>query len=80
MHSISRGFFRSYNQEKNSPCIRGHLSCRTGHELHMATRLELIDKLDKMPNHRVNFNWSRTAPIEGQFKDDDLGFIKTAQS
>ena len=75
MHSISRGFFRSYNQEKKL-----HLSCRTGHELHMATRLELIEKLDKMPNHRANFNWSRTAPIEEQFMDDDLGFIKTAQS
>ena len=42
-------------------------------------RLELIEKRDEMPNHRVNANWSSTAPGERIFNGDDLELSKTAQ-
>ena len=47
--------------------------------LHKRRQLELIDKPIDMSNHRVNVNRSNTAPMEGQFNENDLERSKTAQ-
>ena len=47
------------------------LELQNGSWITYGRRLELIDKLDKMPNHRVSVKWSSTAPMEGLFNDGD---------
>ena len=79
MNSIATMFNRKLTITNCNPLYPIELELQNGSRITYGRRLELIDKLDEMPSHRVNVNWSSTLPLESLFKDDDLKFSKKAQ-
>ena len=80
MDPISSMFYRNFTITNGNSVYPNALELQIGSWITYGLRLELIDKADDMPNHRVNVNCSSTAPMEGLSNDDGLEFSKTAQS
>ena len=61
---ISKLFYRNFTITNCKPWYSNALELQNGSWNTYGRQLEVIDKPDDMPNHRVNVNWSSTALME----------------
>ena len=80
MDPFSNVFYRNFTPINCNPLYPNPLEWQIGSWITYGRQLELIQKPNEIPNHRVNVNWSSTAPMEGLFNDDDIEITKTVQS
>ena len=78
MNPISRVFYRNFTPTNCNPMYPKALKSQNESWITYGRRIQLIDKPNDMPNHRVNVNWSTSSPMEGLFNDKDLELSKRA--